>query len=150
MVNTLSMKTISHKMSVTFGLLLCFLLPLNAQAAGDSVFLLEDIESADGFATSQPTITSLKLQRAIEDTDHYLQHQQVTLEKNVKKHRDAGNNILLAAVMPGGLLYMAYHKAQQSVAENDLAFVKQSQVELQEDWARLELDKQPVIIARFP
>lgn len=149
MINNWVMKTLLHKLLLALALLGGFV-TVGAHAAQDGVFALERVRSADGFATNEPTINHYQLQRVVDDTSSYLVDKQATLEKDISKHRKAGNNLVLAAVMPGGLLYLAYHKGQQLSAEKKLDLVEQSRQELQEDSKRLELETSPVIIARFP
>jgi hypothetical protein len=145
------MDTLTHKF-VVFAFLLLASVPVMVQAdTTDKGFSLETVQSDDGFLTRQPTISTRQLQDSMADTERYLVGKTSSLEKSVKNHRKHGNNLVLAAVMPGGLLYLAYHKGQQKVAENELESVQQAQVELQEDVSRLQLDKPVTIqVAKFP
>ena len=146
------METLTQKFVIFFFLLLASVpVIVQADSTHDSGFSLETVQSDDGFVTRQPTISTRQLQESMAETEHYLANKTSSLEKSVNDHRKAGNNLIIAAVMPGGLLYMAYHKGQQHVAENELESVQQAKVELQEDVSRLQLDKPVSIqVARFP
>jgi len=142
------MKTFSHKLLICLGLLFS---GLSLSAHADSIYKLSAVQSSDGYITQQPTISAYQLERVLEDADSYLQGKQSNLEQKVSKHKDAGENVILAAIMPGGLLYMAYHKGQQSSAEGKLVLVKQDQQEIINDRTRLQLDAPTIIqVARFP
>ncbi len=145
------MDTLTHKF-VIFLFLMLASLPVVVQAgSADNGFSLETVQSEDGFITRQPAISVARLQESVAETEHYLADKTSNLEKSVTSHRKHGNNLVLAAVMPGGLLYLAYHKGQQKIAENELESVQQAQVELQQDVTRLQLDKPISIqVAKFP
>lgn len=144
------MQTHSHKLLLILGMLLSCL-TLTAQAAENGIYSLETIQAADGFITSQPSINHYQLERVLEETDRYLLRKQTELKKSISEHSEAGENIFLAAIMPGGLLYLAYHKGQQSSAENNLVTMQLSQQEFRNDRVRMNLDAPvTILVARFP
>jgi hypothetical protein len=144
------MKHNSDKLLLILGMLLSCMTQ-TAQASDKGMYSLESIQSADGFITSQPTISHYQLERVLEETDRFLQNRQASLKKSILEHSEAGDNIFLAAIMPGGLLYLAYHKGQQSSAENSLVAAQQSQQEFLNDRTRMKLEAPvTILLARFP
>lgn len=145
------MDTLTHKCVICLFLLVASL-PVMVQANETSKsFSLETIQHKDGFMIQQPTISTGQLQIALNETERFIENKTRLLEKDVNEHREAGNNLVLAAIMPGGMLYLAYHKGQQSAAEDELASMQAAELELQKDVVRLALDKPVTIhVASYP
>ena len=144
------MKTLKHNLVLALALLVCSYAG-GAFASEDGMYSLETVKACDGFTTRQPTISDYELREAVTESQRYLSKEEDALKADLNKHREAGNNIVLAAIMPGGMLYLAYHKGQQSVTEGKIETVELAQKEINTDRARLQLDRPSIIqVARNP
>jgi hypothetical protein len=106
--------------------------------ASTPLFQLEPHHSTDSLSVAWPVISDSQLMLAIDDARLYLGNQQKTAAQRISKYRDGSDNYLLAAVMPGGMLYLAYQKSQLKASKQTLQEINADIATLADD--RLNLD----------
>jgi hypothetical protein len=117
--------------------------------AASPLFQLELQRSPDSLAVAWPTISQSQLILAVDEARLLLAEQQQTTAKRVSKYRDGSDNYLLAAVMPGGMLYLAYQKSQLRASKQALQGINADITALADDRVKLGLP-QNLQVARNP
>lgn len=112
--------------------------PLQAGAA-ETLFQLQARSGADRLTVNWPRISNTRLAQVIDDTRGVLADQQQAAVQAIDKYRQGSHNYLLAAIMPGGLLYLAYQKNQLQASEQNLQLVNAEINELADDRLQLGL-----------
>jgi len=154
------MKTQLHtKPSRLFLVLMIGLLGLltNSQASAEEatqVFNTQTHISSDGLAIQQPMISQPDILKTLTQA-HKLLSQQGQQAQKIINENDSGKNIVIAAIMPGGLLYLAYQKNKVASAKTTLTEVSNELANLDEDAVTLyqpvyEPARQPIVVARYP
>ena len=78
-----------------------------------------------------------------------IQRKQALVQSAADKKPD-GNNAVIAAIMPGGLLYAVYKNARYKQAKNELARVNADIEEYSDDLLAMQPGSAPVAIAQLP
>ena len=78
-----------------------------------------------------------------------IEHKRVLLQRVADGKLD-GNDALITAIMPGGLLYAGYKKIRLAQASNELAGVNADIEELSGDLLALQSISTPVVVAQLP
>jgi len=109
---------------------------------------------ADGLAVLQPSISQTEILNTLTQA-HRLLTAKGFMAKAIIDEHDAGNNMIVAAIMPGGLLYLAYKQGKVENAKTELTHIEKELSHLDDDAVTLykpvyQLAQQPIIIARYP
>jgi len=109
---------------------------------------------SDGLAIQQPSISQTEILNTLTQA-HRLLTAQGQKAKTVVTEHDTGNNIVVAAIMPGGLIYLAYQQNKLKNAQTTLANVENELESLDADAVTLYKpvyppSHQPIVIARYP
>ena len=78
-----------------------------------------------------------------------IEHKQALVETVTDKKLD-GNDAIITAIMPGGLLYAGYKKARYEQAKNELARVSADIEEYSGDILAMQSISAPVVVALLP
>lgn len=113
------------------------------------LFELHTVKEHDGLVTAEPRISQLELNNALAEGKHLLSVRSHKLEEFIEENRITAKTGVVAAVMPGGLIYLAVRKAKLSEANEKLVNLQEDMDNLQSD--RLALHEEgPLLVARFP
>jgi hypothetical protein len=149
----------THKTHAPFHILLLGLLwtiGITASAADRQgtleprLFELHTVKEHDGLVTAEPRISQKELNHVLAESKHLLSVRSHKLEEYIEENRITGKTGVMAAVMPGGLIYLAVRKARLSEANVKLENLKSDTRELQTDILALHEEESPLLIARFP
>jgi len=125
----------------------------NAEQA-EAVFNTQIHIGSDGLAIQQPVISQTEILKTLTQA-HLLLSQQGQDAQTIIKENDNRKNMVIAAIMPGGLIYLAYQKNKVANAKTTLTTVNNELANLDKDAVTLyqpvyEPTRQPIIIARYP
>lgn len=110
--------------------------------------------SSDGLAIQQPIISQTEILHTLTQAHRLLSLKSKTAQSILAKE-SSGNNMILAAIIPGGLIYLAYQR-------NKIANAKVTLTEVESDLKNLDVDAvtlyqpvyipltQPILVARYP
>lgn len=104
----------------------------------------------DQLAIVLPDIDHEALVEAIETLRSQLIQRKNELTQDVTDRKLDGNDALITAIMPGGLLYAGYKKARLEQAKNELASVSADIEEFSDDLLAMESMSAPVFVAQLP
>lgn len=107
--------------------------------AATPLFQLEQHRGADSFSVAWPIVSNSQLILTIDEARLYLGEEQKSAAQRISKYRDGSDNYLLAAVMPGGMLYLAYQKSQLKASKKVLQDINADITTLAEDRVNLGL-----------
>ena len=123
----------------------------NASAAEhESLFELHNVEMYDGLVTAEPKISQQALNNALAETRYMIGIRSQRLEAFIDDNRITANTGIMAAIMPGGLIYLALRKANLHEANVELENLQADKNDLQSDILALHKEQNPILIARFP
>jgi hypothetical protein len=146
------MKT--HKTHALFHIFLLGLLwsaSMSVTAAErEGLFELRTVKNHDGLVTAEPSISQQELNKALAESRHLISVRSHKLEEYIEENRITAKTGIVAAVMPGGLIYLALRKAQLSNANVKLENLQTDMNELQSDILALHEEEGPIRVARFP
>ena len=125
----------------------------NAEQTPDVYNTQVHIDS-DGLAIQQPTISQTEILDTLTQA-HRLLTQQGQEARTVVKEHNAGNNMVVAAIMPGGLIYLAYQQNKFENAQTELVDIENELEGLDTDAITLykpvyQPARQPILVARYP
>jgi hypothetical protein len=130
-----------HIRHYTVALLLC-LLAFNIQAA-DAVNSPDQgsswlyIEHGNGLVTNIPVAGNQALFGSVMRLSKSLSDRKEQLSEAVKKNEFTKEDVLITAIMPGGLIYASYKKLSHNLAKKELVEVTSRIEELTMDMVRL-------------
>lgn len=108
----------------------------------------------DGLAIQQPSISQTEILNTLTQAHHLLtaQGQQA---KTIVAEYDSGSNMLVAAIMPGGLIYLAYQQNKFENAQTTLSRIENELTDLDTDAVALyrnvaSTTRRPILVARYP
>jgi len=109
---------------------------------------------SDGLAIQQPTISQTEILQTLTQA-HRLLTAQGQKAKTVVDEHDSGKNMVVAAIMPGGLIYLAYQQSKIDSAQTTLTNVASELEDLDTDAVTLykpvyNTIHQPILVARYP
>jgi len=109
---------------------------------------------SDGLAIQQPTISQTEILKTLTQAHHLLSQKGLDAEKIITEN-NASANIAIAAIMPGGLIYLAYKQSKLSGAKATLTEIKNELTNLDEDAMTLyrpvyKPSNQAILVARYP
>lgn len=78
-----------------------------------------------------------------------IQRKQVLVQSVAEKEMDGGDAII-AAIMPGGLIYAGYKKARHAQAQNELVQISDDIEEFSDDLVAMQYGAAPVFVAQLP
>ncbi len=121
---------------------------------GQHVFNTQVHIGSDGLAIQQPTITQTEILKTLSQA-HHLLTKKIDNAQKVISENNTGKNMAVAAIMPGGLIYLAYKQSKVSSAKTTLAEVKNELASLDKDAITLyqpvyKPASQPIVVARYP
>ena len=103
----------------------------------------------DGLAVRLPAISQAELLATLNQAHHLLSKQERQAQQVIDKSSQ-GKDAVIAAVMPGGLLYYAYKQQKLSDAKNTLTEVASELDGLDVDAVTLYDPAGAIVIARYP
>ena len=146
------MKT--HNTHALFHILLLSLLwavGTTANAADqEGLFDLRLMKMSDGLVTAEPSISQQELNNALTDCKHLINVRSQKLEEYIEENRITAKTGVVAAIMPGGLVYLALRKASLNEASGKLETLQTDMNDLQTDTLALHVEEGPILVARFP
>jgi hypothetical protein len=114
------------------------------------LFELRTVKAHDGLVTAEPRISQQELNNALAESRHLLSVRRHKLEAFIEANRITARTGVVAAVMPGGLVYLAVRKARLSNANVKLENLQADLGNLQADILALYAEESPILVARFP
>jgi len=130
-------------------------LSFHAQAEQPSnIFKTQVHIDSDGLAIQQPIISQTEILQTLTQA-HRLLSAQGQKAKTVVDEHNAEKNMVVAAIMPGGLIYLAYQQSKMDKAQITLANVANELEDLDADAVTLykpvyNTIHQPILVARYP
>lgn len=119
-------------------------------AAEDNSLGLQSVKSSDGLITHEPRISQTDLNDALIENKYLLNVQTNELKKFIAKNDISAQTNIMAAIMPGGLIYLAWKKTQLSNASDELETFENDLSALQADTIALRVTTETILVARFP
>ena len=118
------------------------------------VFNTQTHIGSDGLAIQQPVISQTDILKTLTQA-HFLLSQQGQDAQTIISENNSSQNMVIAAIMPGGLLYLAYQKNKVASAKTALTAINNELANLDKDAVTLyqpvyEPTRQPIIVARYP
>jgi hypothetical protein len=143
----------THKIHALFHiLLLSFLWAIGTftQAAEhEGLYNLHTVKNADGLVTVEPRISQQELNNALIESKQLISTRRHNLESFIAENRITAQTGAIAAVMPGGLIYLAVRQARLSSANEKLESLQADMNALKSDVLALH-EEAPILVARFP
>jgi hypothetical protein len=102
---------------------------------------------AQGLTVNMPRIDNDVLATRLAELQARLKQDKVSLSKQVEQTRMKGKDTVLAAVLPGGLIYAAYKKTVHSRAVKQYKLVETQLAVIDQDIASFKADNGPIVIA---
>lgn len=108
----------------------------------------------DGLAIQQPSISQTEILSTLTQAHRLLSAQEIVAKTIVEEH-DAGKNMVVAAIMPGGIIYLAYKQGKFENAKTKLSNIENELTDLDTDAVTLykqvyQPTRQPILVARYP
>ena len=119
-------------------------------AEDDNSLELQWIKSSDGFVTNEPRISQAELNDALIENKYLLNVQTNELSIFIAENDISTQTNIMAAIMPGGLIYLAWKRTQLSHANEKLKSLQDDSDKLQSDVLALRVVTNPILVARFP
>ena len=155
MVDTYIMMKTQRYLSLIVSLLIGLLLPTQAMAEQSANIYATQVHiDSDGFAIQQPVISQTEILDTLTQA-HQLLSAQGQQANNIVKEHDNGANMVVAAIMPGGFIYLAYQQNKLESAQTALSEIKNELSKLDTDAVTLykpvyQPTRQPILVARYP
>lgn len=124
--------------------------PTTAAAEREGLFDLQMVETHDGLITAEPSISQQALNNALTECKYLISVRSQKLEEYIEENRITAKTGVVAAIMPGGLIYLAVRKAGLIEASGKLENLQTDMGDLQSDTLALHVEQSPVLVARFP
>lgn len=125
--------------------------PVANAADQPPLYELQMVMAADGLTIGMPVISHKQLNLALTDARGLLSAQADALALYIEDNRPSGNGTLMAIIIPGGLLYLAYRQGLVVNAESQLTDVQGDLVEIRYDVIALyEVVDKKIVVARYP
>lgn len=141
----------THKTYALFHILLPGLLWSVGSIAAAQPFELHTVKKCDGLVTAEPRISQQALNDALSEGRQLIRLRSHKLEEYIEENRITAKTSVMAAVMPGGLIYLAVRKARLSDASDKLEHLQADMEDLHSDTLALHEEQSPVlVVARFP
>lgn len=131
------------------GLLCTTGISVTAAERGD-LFKLDMVENSDGLVINEPRISQQELNDALIENKYLVNVRSNKLIEFIEENRITAKTGVMAAVMPGGLIYLAWRKTQLSEANDKLEGLQADINNLQSDVLALHVETGPILVARFP
>ena len=128
---------------------------INAHAfAEQNIYTTQIHIASDGLAIQQPSISQTEILNTLTQAHRLLTAQGVMAKAIVEEH-NSGKNMVVAAIMPGGLIYLAYKQGKFENAKTELTQIENELIHLDTDAVTLykpvyQPTRQPILIARYP
>ena|GEM_PF-5081689 len=113
------------------------------------LFGLHTVKNTDGLFTAEPRISQQELNNALVESKQLISVRSHNIEEFMEENRITTQTGVVAAVMPGGLIYLAVRQARLSAANEKLESLQADMNALKSDVLALH-EETPVLIARFP
>lgn len=144
----------THKTHALFHIFLLGLLSTMSTAVPaaerDGLFELYTVKNHDGLVTAEPRISQQELNDVLVENKYLINVRRHKLEVFIEENRITANTGIMAAIMPGGLIYLALRKANLHEANVELENLQTDMNDLQSDIFALHVEEGPVLVARFP
>lgn len=124
----------------------CIGLAIPAVAATDIRWLPET--GAQGLTVNMPRIENDVLVVRLAELQTSLKQDMVSLGEQVEQTRMKSKDTVLAAILPGGLIYAAYKKSAHSRAVKQYELVETQLATIDQDIETFQADNGPIVVAR--
>lgn len=114
------------------------------------LFELHTVENADGLFTAEPRISQQELNNALVENKQLISIRSHNIEEFIEENGITAQTGVVAAIMPGGLIYLAVRQARLSAANEKLESLQADMNQLKSDILTLHVEQAPVLVARFP
>lgn len=104
----------------------------------------------DRLNTSLPQVSDAELIANVQAYREKLENSRTDLTHMLEDNKMKAGDVVLTAILPGGLLYAAYRTSQQEKTRQQLADVEALIVELGTDLVVLEAAKGRIMVAKWP
>ena len=111
---------------------------------------MQKVKNCDDLIVMEPRISQQQLNDALIENKYLVNVRSNKLKEFIEENRITAKTGVLAAVMPGGLVYLAWRKTQLNEANEKLENLQQDIGDLQTDTLALRVDTTPILVARFP
>lgn len=146
MMQTPPQKMFFQRLTVLFIGLFSSLLTSQINAADEQqIFNTQIYLGSDGLGIQQPSISQTEILKTLSQAHLLLTQQGDDAQKTITENSVTGN-IAMAAIIPGGLIYLAYKQSKISNAEAILTGIKNELLSLDRDAVTLY----QVVVARYP
>lgn len=108
------------------------------------------IKHHDGLVTAELRISQQELNNALVESQHLISVRRQKLEEYIEENKITAKTGVVAAIMPGGLIYLALRNAQLSSANTKLETLQSDMNNLQTDHLALHENDTTILVARFP
>lgn len=141
----------SHALFHILSLSLLWAVSTELVAAGrEGPFDLQMVQRPDGLMTAEPRISRHDLNQALVENHHLVNVRSQKLEDYIEENKITARTGVLAAIMPGGLIYLAVRKSQLSSANSKLEGLQSDVKNLRTDHLALHENDTTILVARFP
>ena len=130
--------------------LLCTIAGTATASERADIFELHMSVGSDGLVTNEPQISQQQLNDALIENKYLINVRSNKLKEFIEENQITTKTGIIAAVMPGGLIYLALRKAGLSDANNKLEILQADLNDLQSDTIALHVEDAPILAAHFP
>lgn len=106
--------------------------------------------TSDGFILCLPAVNLTNLMGKTQKLKDTLEARRDTLDEKAGNGKLSGNDLLITAIMPGGLLYAAYRQGSMTQAKSDLEEVENTLEEVNGNLAALQTLASEALVAQRP
>ncbi|MDT8405209.1 hypothetical protein [Sulfuriflexus sp.] len=126
----------------------CLGLAVPAAVAGTDIRWLP-VTDSHGLTVNMPRIDHDVLSMHLRELQNRLEGDQLSLGKRVEQTRMKGKSTILAAILPGGLIYTAYKKTVHHRAVTEYEQLETQLAELDQDLANFRADNSTLALSRL-
>jgi len=142
--------TFSTRLITRAFLVLSLFISTQVTADQSNIYSTQIHIDSDGLAVQQPTISQTEILSTLTQAHRLLTAQGQKAKTVVTEHNTEGN-MVVAAIMPGGLIYLAYQQSKLKNAQTTLTQVEDELEDLDADAVTLYKPVyQPIVVARYP
>lgn len=141
----------THALFQLFLLSLLWAASTELVAAGRGGLLeLHMVQRPDGLMTAEPRISQHELNKALVENHHLVKVRSQKLEDYIEENKITAKTGVVAAIMPGGLIYLAVRKARLSEAGTRLESLQADVNKLPADHLALHNEEATILVASIP
>jgi len=151
-------RTLYHSQPLILAVLLCISSVVHASES-EVLFDVRTVINKGGLSIAMPTITSGEIHKSLKQTQRLLNDDNDRLEKFIQSNKTSGGGLFLAAILPGGFMYLAIQQGKVASAEKELTITQKNIIELGYDEVSLtsvaidipfQQSQHYIIVASYP